>query len=104
MESAPAKKIGLLGIIFFVFSGMIGFDGLAATAAVGPSVFGWWAVVIVLFLIPNILMTSELGTAFPSDGAIYDWAHKALGPRHAARVGSGGFTGSTCLSGCQQFT
>ncbi|KPA21258.1 putative glutamate/gamma-aminobutyrate antiporter [Shimia sp. SK013] len=87
MESAPAKKIGLLGIIFFVFSGMIGFDGLAATAAVGPSVFGWWVVVIVLFLIPNLLMTSELGTAFPSDGAIYDWAHKALGPRHAARVG-----------------
>lgn len=86
-SSAPAKKIGLLGIIFFVFSGMIGFDGLAATAAVGPSVFGWWAVVIVVFLIPNLLMNSELGTAFPSDGAIYDWAHKSLGPRHAARVG-----------------
>ncbi|TCL00752.1 amino acid transporter [Shimia isoporae] len=87
MDSAPAKKIGLLGIIFFVFSGMIGFDGLAATAAVGPSVFGWWAVVIVVFLIPNLLMNSELGTAFPSDGAIYDWAHKSLGARHAARVG-----------------
>ena len=87
MDSDPAKKIGLLGIIFFVFSGMIGFDGLAATAAVGPSVFGWWAVVIVIFLIPNLLMNSELGTAFPSDGAIYDWAHKSLGPRHAARVG-----------------
>ncbi|SFL28665.1 APC family permease [Shimia haliotis] len=85
-SSAPAKKIGLLGIIFFVFSGMIGFDGLAATAAVGPTVFGWWAVVIVVFLIPNLLMNSELGTAFPADGAIYDWAHKSLGPRHAARV------------------
>ncbi|MGR3637407.1 MAG: hypothetical protein ACU0BK_15990 [Shimia sp.] len=59
MNSVPATKIGLLGIIFFVFSGMIGFDGLAATAAVGPSVFGWWAIVIVVFLIPNLFRTCD---------------------------------------------
>lgn len=81
------KQIGLIGVTFFVISAMIGFDGLAATAAVGPSVFGWWAVIVVLFLIPNLLMVSELGTAFPSEGAVYDWAHMALGPKHAARVG-----------------
>ena len=81
------KGIGLFGVIFFVISGMIGFDGLSATAAVGPSTFGWWAIIIVLFLIPNILMISELGTAFPTEGAVYDWAHQGLGPRFGARVG-----------------
>lgn len=87
MSIPSGKKIGLLGVIFFVFSGMIGFDGLVATASVGPSVFGWWLVVIILFLIPNLFMMSELGTAFPSDGAVYDWAQKGLGSRNAARVG-----------------
>ena len=82
-----SKGIGLFGVIFFVISGMIGFDGLSATAAVGPSTFGWWAIIIVLFLIPNILMISELGTAFPTEGAVYDWAHQGLGPRFGARVG-----------------
>ncbi len=87
MSTSSGQKIGLLGVIFFVFSGMIGFDGLVATASVGPSVFGWWLVVIILFLIPNLFMVSELGTTFPSDGAVYDWAHKSLGGRNAARVG-----------------
>ncbi len=87
MENSKAKGIGLLGIIFFVISGMIGFDGLTATAAVGPSMFGWWAVIIVLFLIPNLLMISELSASFPSEGAVYDWALKALGRKNAARVG-----------------
>lgn len=84
---SKGKGIGLFGVIFFIISGMIGFDGLSATAAVGPSMFGWWAIIIVLFLLPNLLMISELGTAFPAEGAVYDWAHQGLGPRFAARVG-----------------
>lgn len=87
MSLSKDRKIGLTGVTFFVIAAMIGFDGLAATAAIGPSVFGWWIIIVFVFLIPNLLMVSELGTSFPSDGAVYDWAHKALGPRHAARVG-----------------
>ncbi|MDV7142592.1 hypothetical protein R3X27_07845 [Tropicimonas sp. TH_r6] len=43
---SSGEGIGLFGIIFFVISGMVGFDGVSATAAVGPSMFGWWAVII----------------------------------------------------------
>ncbi len=85
--SKSGKGIGLFGVIFFVIASMVGFDGLSATASIGPSVFGWWLVIILLFLIPNLLMISELGSSFPSDGAVYDWARTALGPKQAARVG-----------------
>lgn len=87
MTTKNDRKIGLLGISFFVIAAMIGFDGLAATAAVGPSVFGWWAVIVLAFLVPNLLMVSELGTGFPAEGAVYAWARQALGPKNAARVG-----------------
>ncbi|MGF1756718.1 APC family permease [Photobacterium sagamiensis] len=79
-------KLGLVSIILFVLSGLIGIDGLAPAAAVGPSVFGWWAVVILLFVIPYVFIVCELGSAFPGEGGIYEWTYRGLGAKNAARV------------------
>ncbi|MCK5879939.1 MAG: amino acid permease, partial [Holophagae bacterium] len=43
-------------------------------------------VTIVLFLIPNSLVTAELGTSYPEQGGIYAWVRDAFGPRWAARI------------------
>lgn len=86
MSENSKKKMGLSGIVFFILSGLIGIDALAPAAAVGPSVFGWWAIVVLLFVVPYVLMVCELSAAYPGEGAIYDWTLQAMGRKNAARV------------------
>jgi amino acid transporter len=55
-------------------------------AAMGVSVVGWWILGCVLFLLPSSLIILELSTAYPYQGGIYDWVHRAFGRRMAART------------------
>lgn len=80
------QKIGLFGIIFFVLSGLIGIDGLSPLASMGPSVYGWWLLVTLLFAIPYVLIVCELSAAFPGEGGIYEWTLRGMGSKNAARV------------------
>lgn len=79
-------KMGLFSIIFFVLSGLIGIDGLAPAAGVGPSVFGWWLLVILLFVLPYVFIVCELSAAFPGEGGIYEWTLRGMSSKNAARV------------------
>ena len=79
-------KLGLSSIIFFVLSGLIGIDGLAPAASVGPSVFGWWLLIILLFVLPYVFIVCELSAAFPGEGGIYEWTLRGMGSKNAARV------------------
>lgn len=79
-------KLGLFSIIFFVLSGLIGIDGLAPAASVGPSVFGWWLLIILLFVLPYVFIVCELSAAFPGEGGIYEWTLRGMGSKNAARV------------------
>ena len=87
MSTSKKSGLGLVGIIFFILSGLIGIDGLTASAAVGPSVFGWWVLILLCFVLPYVLIVCELGSAFPGEGGVYDWTLLGLGERNAARVG-----------------
>lgn len=80
------SKMGLLSIIFFVLSGLIGIDGLTPAASVGPSVFGWLLVVVVLFVLPYVFIVCELSSTFPGEGGVYDWTLRGMGAKNAARV------------------
>ncbi|KEI69831.1 APC family permease [Endozoicomonas elysicola] len=86
MDTNNKSRIGIVGIVFFILSGLIGIDGLTASAAVGPSVFGWWAIILILFVLPYVLITCELGSAYPGEGGVYDWTLEGLGEKNAARV------------------
>ncbi|WP_375750400.1 APC family permease [Vibrio sp. HN007] len=79
-------KLGLSSIVFFVLAGLIGIDGLVPTASVGPSVFGWWLLVILLFVLPYVFIVCELSSAFPGEGGIYEWTLRGMGSKNAARV------------------
>lgn len=61
-------------------------DQIALSAAVGESAIFWWLVVIVLFMLPNTLVTAELGTRYPEQGGIYAWVRNAFGARWEARI------------------
>ena len=61
-------------------------DAVAPTASIGNSQYVWWILMILGFFIPYALISAELGTQYPSEGGMYTWVKKALGPKWAGRV------------------
>ncbi|CAH0530422.1 APC family permease [Vibrio hippocampi] len=79
------QKLGLFSVVAFMLSGLLGIDALAPAAGIGPSVFGWWLLVIGLFVVPYALIVCELSAAYPGT-SIYEWVLRGMGKRNAARV------------------
>ncbi len=53
----------------------------AATAASGgATAYVYWILGGIVFFLPSVLATAQLGVLFPHEGSIYQWTHKALGP------------------------
>lgn len=88
MSSATDSKRTLtaLDVTFYTVSSVLLVDQIAMAAAVGEAAIFWWLVVIALFLIPNTLVTAELGTSYPEQGGIYAWVRDAFNTRWAARI------------------
>lgn len=80
------KTLTALDVTLYAVSAVLLIDQIAMTAAVGPAAIFWWLVVIILFLIPNTLVTAELGTSYPEQGGIYAWVRDAFNTRWAARI------------------
>src|SRR5215468_546782 len=45
----------------------------------GPSIFVYWVLGFLTFLVPGALVTAQLGRMFPEKGSLYVWTHKTLG-------------------------
>ena len=61
-------------------------DAVAPTAAIGNSMYIWWAIMLIGFFVPYALISAELGTQYPSEGGMYTWIKKAFGKKWAGRV------------------
>ncbi len=61
-------------------------DAVAPTAAIGNSMYVWWAIMLIGFFVPYALISAELGTQYPSEGGMYTWIKKAFGKKWAGRV------------------
>ncbi|MBO4813104.1 APC family permease [Candidatus Saccharibacteria bacterium] len=61
-------------------------DAVAPTAAIGHSMYVWWAIMLIGFFVPYALISAELGTQYPSEGGMYTWIKKAFGKKWASRV------------------
>ena len=61
-------------------------DAVAPTAAIGNSMYVWWAIMLIGFFVPYALISAELGTQYPSEGGMYTWIKKAFGKKWASRV------------------
>ena len=61
-------------------------DAVAPTAAIGNSMYIWWAIMLIGFFVPYALISAELGTQYPSEGGMYTWIKKAFGKKWASRV------------------
>lgn len=79
------KKFSLIEVILSVICIVFTIEAAAPASAMGNMQFFWWIFLIITFLLPYGLVVAELGTAFDSEGGLYDWVRLGLGDRWGAR-------------------
>ncbi|MBJ8349952.1 APC family permease [Streptococcus zalophi] len=80
------KKFSLFSAVLSVICVVFVAEAAAPVAAIGSSQFFWWLFLLIAFLLPYGLISSELGTTYIGEGGIYDWVTKAFGHRWGSRV------------------
>ncbi len=81
------KKFKLFDAILTVICVVFVAEATAPVAALGNSQFFWRLFMIVTFLLPYGLISSELGTTYQGNGGLYDWVSLAFpGKRWGARA------------------
>src|SRR6201986_1669437 len=73
------KHFGRFDILFFLVCTIVGVDTIATVAQGGGQAFTWMMIFAVAFFVPQALLFSELGTAFPQEGGPYYWTRLAFG-------------------------
>ena len=73
------KSLFRLDLVFFTISAIVALDTLGAVSTQGAQAITWLVISAITFLIPYGLITAELGTAFPVEGAVYEWVRLAFG-------------------------
>lgn len=77
------KQISFFSLCLLIFSAVVNMKNMPATALFGSSLLFFFVVSLIFFLIPTTLISSFLSAADSEKGGIYDWVHKAFGPRVA---------------------
>ncbi|OUR74842.1 hypothetical protein A9Q75_19005 [Colwellia psychrerythraea] len=80
------NMFGYKDMIFYCISAILLVEQIAMSASVGPYAVFWWLITIVFFMLPNTMVTSELGATYPEQGGIYAWVRDAFGARWGARI------------------
>jgi glutamate:GABA antiporter len=73
------KSLFRFDMIFFTICAIVALDTIGQSSSYGAQAIFWLIVSGLTFLIPYGLITSELGAAFPTEGATYDWVRLAYG-------------------------
>lgn len=81
------KKVSLWKSVLFTICSILVLDTLVAPAIIGVSSITIWIITAVVFFIPYGLISAELGAAYPDDGGIYSWVHRAFGEGPAVITG-----------------
>lgn len=79
------KKFKLTDAILSVICVVFVAEAAAPVAAIGNSQYFWWIFLMLTFLLPYGLISSELGTTYNGEGGLYDWIRKAFGKRWGGR-------------------
>lgn len=85
-EFDEKKKFRLIDAILAVICVVFVAEAAAPVAAIGNSQYFWWIFLMITFLLPYGLISSELGTTYNSEGGLYDWIKKAFGAKWGARA------------------
>lgn len=80
------KKFKLSDAILSVICVVFVAEAAAPVAAIGNSQYFWWIFLMLTFLLPYGLISSELGTTYDGEGGLYDWVRKAFGKKWGGRA------------------
>src|SRR5918911_76525 len=75
-----ARTLGPFDLVVIFVAIVLFINNSAGVQFAGPSVFIFWTVAFLTFLITGGFVTAQLGRMFPEEGSLYVWTHKALGP------------------------
>ena len=81
------KSLFRFDMIFFTVCAIVALDTIGQSSSYGAQAVFWLVISGLTFLIPYGLITAELGAAFPTEGATYDWVRLAYGHFAGAVVG-----------------
>lgn len=81
------KSLFRFDMIFFTICAIVALDTIGQSSSYGAQAIFWLIISGLTFLIPYGLITAELGAAFPTEGATYDWVRLAYGHFAGAVVG-----------------
>ena len=73
------KSLFRWDLALFSICAVVGIDTLGQAASFGTQTLFWLVFLSVFFMIPYGLITAELGTRFPVEGAVYEWVRMAYG-------------------------
>jgi amino acid transporter len=73
------KSLFRFDMIFFTICAIVALDTIGQSSSYGAQAIFWLIVSGLTFLIPYGLITAELGAAFPTEGATYDWVRLSYG-------------------------
>ena len=71
------KKFRLADVVLSVICVVFVAEAAAPVASIGNSQYFWWVFMMIAFLLPYGMISSELGTTYTGDGGLYDWIHAA---------------------------
>lgn len=80
------KVLRCRDVTLYTVSAMLFMDQIALAASLGSTSLFWWGYVLLFLFLPMAMMTSELGTTFPSNGGVYHWVKTAFGHKWGARI------------------
>jgi amino acid transporter len=81
------KSLFRFDMIFFTVCAIVALDTIGQSSSYGAQAVFWLVVSAITFLIPYGMITAELGAAFPTEGATYDWVRLAYGHFAGSVVG-----------------
>jgi glutamate:GABA antiporter len=73
------KSLFRFDMIFFTVCAILAIDTLSQSASYGFQTIFWLVVSAATFMIPYALLSAELGTTFPVEGAVFEWVRLAFG-------------------------
>src|ERR1700694_5764676 len=73
------KSLFRFDMIFFTICAIVALDTIGQSSSYGAQAVFWLIVSGLTFLVPYGLIPAELGAAFPTEGATYDWVRMAYG-------------------------
>jgi amino acid transporter len=75
-----ARTLGPFDLVVVFVAIVLFINNSSGVQFAGPSMFIFWIIAFLTFLITGGFVTAQLGRMFPEEGSLYVWTHKALGP------------------------